>query len=59
MQDPNDNVTLPLLDSACKQAYCNFIGTKAFEDDGEWSFEVWCAGWNSALDAAIKAVNDV
>ncbi len=34
----------------CKQEFCNFIGSKAFEDDGGWSFEVWQA----AQDAAFK-----
>lgn len=59
MQDPNDDVTLPLLDSACKQAYCDFIGSKAFENDGGWSYEVWRSGWNSALKSAIKALQNV
>lgn len=27
----------------CKKEYCEFIGNKAFEDDGGWSFEVWQA----------------
>ena len=27
----------------CKKEYCDFIGNKAFEDDGGWSFEVWQA----------------
>jgi hypothetical protein len=26
-----------------KWEYCEFVGTKAFEDDGGWSFEVWQA----------------
>jgi len=59
MQDPNDTVTLPLLDSACKQAYCAFVGTKAFENDGGWSYEVWRAGWNSALASAIDTLKHV
>jgi hypothetical protein len=29
--------------SECKQEYCEFIGSKAFEDDGGWSYEVWQA----------------
>lgn len=54
MQDPNDNQTLPLVDSACKQAFCNFVGAKAFEGDGGWSYEVWRTAWNMALLSAIK-----
>jgi hypothetical protein len=27
----------------CKKEYCDFIGNKAFEDDGNWSYEVWTA----------------
>lgn len=27
----------------CKKEYCDFIGVKAFEDDGGWSYEVWQA----------------
>ena len=56
MQDPNDDVTLPLIESACKQAYCDFIGSLAFEDDGGWSYEIWRAAWNSALIHAFKHV---
>ena len=29
--------------SECKKEYCEFIGNKAFEDDGGWSYEVWQA----------------
>jgi hypothetical protein len=29
--------------SECKQEYCEFIGSKAFEEDGGWSYEVWQA----------------
>ena len=59
MQDPNDDVTLPLLESACKQEYCAFVGSKAFEDDGGWSYEVWRSAWNTALKSAIKTLQHV
>ena len=36
----------------CKREYCEFIGSKAFEDDGGWSYEVWLA----AQDAAFKRI---
>jgi len=36
----------------CKKEYCAFIGSKAFEDDGGWSFEVWQA----AQDAVFKRI---
>ena len=26
-----------------KKEYCDFIGSKAFEDDNGWSYEVWQA----------------
>jgi hypothetical protein len=58
MTDPDDDVTLPLLESACKQAYCDFIGSLAFEDDGGWSYEVWRAAWNSSLIHALKHVQE-
>lgn len=58
MQDLNDNVTLPLINSACKQAFCDFIGSLAFEEDGGWSYEVWRAAWNSALIHAFKHVQE-
>ena len=35
-----------------KKEYCEFIGNKAFEDDGEWSYEVWQA----AQQAAFKRI---
>jgi len=38
----------------CKQEYCKFIGSKAFEDDGGWSYEVWRA----AQQAAFKRVSN-
>jgi hypothetical protein len=34
----------------CKKEYCDFIGSKAFEDDDGWSYEVWQA----AQDAVFK-----
>ena len=36
----------------CKQEFCKFIGSKAFEDDGGWSYEVWQA----AQEAAFKRI---
>ena len=36
----------------CKKEYCEFIGNKAFEDDGNWSYEVWVA----AQQAAFKRI---
>ena len=33
----------------CKQEYCEFIGNKAFEDDGGWSYEVWQAAQQAAF----------
>ena len=38
--------------NACKQEYCDFVGSKAFEDDGGWSYEVWQA----AQQAAFKRI---
>ena len=38
----------------CKKEYCEFIGNKAFEDDGGWSYEVWQA----AQQAAFKRIAD-
>ena len=36
----------------CKKEYCEFIGSKACEDDGGWSYEVWCA----AQQAVFKRI---
>jgi hypothetical protein len=55
MQDPDDDMTLPLVDSVCKHAFCQFIGAKAFEGDGGWSYEVWRTAWNMALLSATKS----
>jgi len=38
----------------CKNEYCDFIGSKAFEDDEGWSYEVWTA----AQQAAFKRISD-
>lgn len=54
MKDPNDCVTLSLIETEKRKAFCEFIGTKAFEDDGGWSYEIWEAAWNSALKRAEK-----
>ena len=32
-----------------KKEYCEFIGNKAFEDDGSWSYEVWQAAQQAAF----------
>jgi hypothetical protein len=58
MIDENDNVTLPLIESVCKLAFCNFIGQKTFEGDNGWSYEVWRTAWNMALLSASKAFDD-
>jgi hypothetical protein len=33
-----------------KQEFCDFIGKKAFETDGGWSYEVWQAAWQACLN---------
>ena len=38
----------------CQKEYCEFIGSKAFEDDGGWSYEVWQAA-QAALFKRIAA----
>ena len=58
MQDPNDDKTISLVESACKQAFCNFIGAGSFEDDGGWSYEVWRTAWNMALLSAIHVFEE-
>jgi hypothetical protein len=35
-----------------KKEYCDFIGSKAFEDDNGWSYEVWQA----AQQAVFKRI---
>jgi hypothetical protein len=40
--------------SECQKEYCEFIGSKAFEDDGGWSYEVWQAA-QAALFKRIAA----
>ena len=35
--------------SDCKKEYCEFIGSKAFEDDGGWSYEVWQAAQSAVF----------
>jgi len=54
MTDPNDYVTMPLIEPVCKQLFCDFVGKKAFEDDGGWSYEVWKTAWNAALTCVEK-----
>lgn len=36
----------------CQHQFHDFIGLKAFEDDGGWSLEVWRAAYAAALTAA-------
>jgi hypothetical protein len=36
------------------QSFQDFIGPRAFEVDGEWSYEVWTAAWNSATEQIAK-----
>lgn len=38
----------------CKKEYCEFIGNKAFEDDGSWSYEVW----HAAQQAVFKRIQN-
>jgi hypothetical protein len=33
----------------CQKEYCEFIGSKAFEDDSGWSYEVWQAAQQAAF----------
>jgi hypothetical protein len=35
--------------NACKQEYCDFVGSLAFEEDGGWSYEVWQAAQQAAF----------
>lgn len=37
-----------------KQEYCEFIGSKAFEDDGGWSYEVWQAAQQAVFKRLAK-----
>ena len=34
------------------QAFADFIGTQAAENDGGWSHEVWRAAWAACLNSA-------
>lgn len=38
----------------CKKEYCDFIGSKAFEDDGGWSYEVWQAAQQAVFKRIIN-----
>ena len=38
----------------CQKHFCDFIGSKAFEDDGGWSWAVWQAAYDAALFAALN-----
>jgi hypothetical protein len=45
-----------------QQEYCDFIGNRAFEDDGGWSHEVWQAAQQSAfkrLAARFHSYGDI
>lgn len=33
-----------------KEAFEAFIGNTAFENDGNWSWDVWQAAWNACLN---------
>jgi hypothetical protein len=46
----------------CKKEYCDFIGSKAFEDDGGWSYEVWTAAQQNAfkrIAARFRSYGDI
>jgi hypothetical protein len=36
----------------CHNRFCDFIGSKAFEYDGGWSWEVWQAAYKAGLTVA-------
>jgi len=36
------------------KSFQDFIGPRAFEVDGGWSYEVWTAAWNKATDQIAK-----
>ena len=38
----------------CKQEYCDFVGSLAFEEDGGWSYEVWQAAQQAAFKRLAK-----
>jgi hypothetical protein len=38
----------------CKKEYCEFIGSKAFEDDDGWSYEVWQAAQQAVFKRLAK-----
>jgi hypothetical protein len=40
--------------NACKQEYCNFVGSRAFEDDEGWSYEVWQAAQQALFKRLAK-----
>jgi len=45
-----------------KKEYCEFIGNKAFENDGGWSYEVWQAAQQAAfkrLAARFESYGDI
>jgi hypothetical protein len=45
-----------------KKEYCEFIGNKAFENDGGWSYEVWHAAQQAAfkrIAAKFAGYNDI
>jgi hypothetical protein len=38
----------------CKKEYCDFIGSKAFEDDDGWSYEVWQAAQQAVFKRLMQ-----
>lgn len=45
----------------CKQQYCDFVGSRSFEDDNGWSYEVWQAAQKAAfkrLSSRFKTYSD-
>jgi hypothetical protein len=40
--------------NACKQEYCDFVGSRAFEDDEGWSYEVWQAAQQAVFKRLAK-----
>lgn len=41
-----------------RQAYEEFIGSRAVEEDESWSKEVWDAAWAAAMQAFLTRTED-